>query len=159
MGVRVLNIVFGRENCKKKYVLDTRIYFRRNKKPWWFENDFVKKFLKAIDRCEVLFEEALKDEAGHGISTEMMSTGCKTLCSIYYNTEDIIFYGSAMGDNCIPFLMEIARHKDVNIFLEHFMDIDSKYFEEGLIYKDGVLLSEWDYEDAFCDWCASMEGD
>ena len=25
-----------RENCKEKYILDTRIYFRRNKKPEWF---------------------------------------------------------------------------------------------------------------------------
>lgn len=152
----MLNIIFGRENCKEDYILDTRIYFRRNKEPFWFEDDFVKSFLKGIDGSEVLFEEALKDKFGHGISTEMMSTGCKTLCSIYHDKENKIFYGS-MGDNCVPYLMEIARRKEVRIFLEHYMDIPKKYFEEGLIYHDGKCLGEYDYDDLFDDWCASME--
>lgn len=33
----MLNIVFGRDNCKdKKYILDPRIYFTKHKKPEWF---------------------------------------------------------------------------------------------------------------------------
>lgn len=151
----MLNIIFGRENCHHDYVLDTRIYFTENKRPEWFEGDFVKKFLMTIDGTTVLFEEALKDKYGHGISTEMMSTGCKTLCDIYYDTRGIWFYGSAMGDNCVPFLMDIAREKEVNIFLEHYMDIPTEYFEEGLIMKDGVVLGEYDYDDAYSDWCKS----
>ncbi len=98
----MLNIIFGRENSPD-FVLDTRIYFRRNKKPEWFEDEFVKRFLKEIDNSTVLFEEALKDYRGRGISTGMISTGCKTLCDIYYHGSDTIFYGSGMGDNCIPF--------------------------------------------------------
>lgn len=153
----MLNIIFGRENCPdENYILDTRIYFSRNKKPSWFENDFVKRALKEIEGTEVLFEEALKDKFGHGISSEMICTGCKTLCSIYYDTDNKIFYGSAMGDNCVPFLMEIAKERDVTIFLEHYMDIPVSYFEEGLICMNGKVLGEYDYDDAFDDWCESM---
>lgn len=152
----MLNIVFGRNNCPdKNYVLDTRVYFKRNKEPWWFEDDFVKEFLKAIDDSEVLFEEALKDFRGHGISTEMMSTGCKTLCDIYYDRDDKWFYGSAMGDNCIPFLMRIAKSRDVNIFLEHYMDFPEEYLTSGLVVMNGVVLDQDGYDDAFSDWCAS----
>lgn len=59
----MLNIVFGRENCKD-FNLDSRIVFRRNKKPEWFQDHFVQEFIKAVDGSEVLFEEALKDRWG-----------------------------------------------------------------------------------------------
>ena len=150
----MLNIIFGRDNCPdQNYVLDTRVYFKRNKEPWWFEDEFVKRFLKVVDGSEVLFEEALKDWRGHGISTEMMSTGCKTLCDIYYDTDEKWFYGSAMGDNCIPFLIEIAKQKNVNIFLEHYMDFPEEYFDLGIIICKGKVLGQYDYDDAFSDWC------
>ena len=76
----MLTLVFGRNNVNQElFCLDTRIYFRKHKKPQWFEEHFVKRFLKAIDNTTVLFEEALKDYRGHGISTEMISTGCRAL--------------------------------------------------------------------------------
>lgn len=153
----MLNIIFGRDFCKQDYVLDTRVYFRRHKKPEWFEDDFVKKFLMGVDGTTVLFEEALKNRWGHGISTDKISTGCKTLCCIYYDTEGKWFFGSAMGDNCVPYLMEIARNKEVNIFLEHYMDIPNEYFEEGLVRKDGIILGEYDFDDAYGDWCEYMD--
>lgn len=149
----MLNIVFGRDNCEDPgYILDPRIYFTKHKKPEWFENDFVKRFLKEIDGSEVLFEEALKNRFGHGISTEKMSTGCKTLCIIYYDSEGKTF-NDALGDNCIPFLMEIARTKDVNVFFEHYPDIPPEYFEEGLIRHKGKILGEYDFDDLFMEWC------
>lgn len=151
----MLNIIFGRENCTTDYVLDTRIYFSKHKKPEWFEDDFVKRFLKDVDGTEVLFEEALKDVFGRGISTEMISTGCKTLCCIYYDTKGLTFNGSAMGDNCVKFLMEIASKKDVTIFLEHYMEIPIQYFEEGIIRMEGKVLGEDDYDDGYSNWCAT----
>jgi hypothetical protein len=150
----MLNIVFGRDNCKdKKYILDPRIYFTKHKKPEWFQDDFVRRFLYDIDGSKVLFEEALINRHGHGISTEKMSTGCKTLCCIYYDREGKTFNGSAMGDNCIPYYMAIARKRDVNLFYEHFADIESKYFEEGLIYYNGHIVSEYEFEDLYSEWC------
>lgn len=94
----MLNVIFGRDFCTREYVLDTRIYFRRNKRPEWFSDPFVQRFIYDIDGSTVLFEEALKDKNGHGISTEWLSTGCKTLCCIYYDKRNTLFYGSAMGD-------------------------------------------------------------
>lgn len=149
----MLNIIFGRENCND-FILDTRIWFKKNKKPEWFEDAFVKEFLKEIDGTEVLFEEALKDYKGRGISTEKISTGCKTLCDIYYS-DDIIFYGSAMGDNCIPFLVRISEMKDVTIVLEHYMDFPKQYFKEGKVFYKGKALTQFDYDCAYSDWCAS----
>ena len=91
----MLHVIFGREEIgEKNYVLDNRIFFRRNKKPEWFEDDFVKEFLYEIDGSKVIAQEALLDYRGRGISTEMISTGCKSLCCIYYCYKDHIFNGS-----------------------------------------------------------------
>lgn len=149
----MLNIIFGREHCDN-FILDPRIWFRKNKKPEWFEDPFVQEFLKEVDNTEVLFEEALKDYRGRGISTEMISTGCKSLCDIYFS-DGIIFYGSGMGNNCIPFLIRISEQKDVTIVLEHYMDFPERYFNEKKIFIDGKPLGQYDYDDAYSEWCAS----
>ena len=62
-----------------------------------------------------------------------------------------------MGDNCVPFLMRIAEKRDVNIFLEHYMEIPKVYFEKEMIYRDGVVLTEDEYDDGFSDWCEYMD--
>ena len=129
-------------------------FFRRNKKPEWFEDDFVKEFLYEIDGSKVIAQEALLDYRGRGISTEMISTGCKSLCCIYYCYKDHIFNGSLMGDNCIPFLMRIAENHDVTIVLEHYMDFPEQYFRTGKIMMYDRLLDQDDYDDAFSAWCA-----
>ena len=159
MGDTMLNIIWGRENVPKdlvpKTVLDSRVYFRYNKQPEWFEDDFVKRFLKAIDGTTVLFEEDLKDFRGHGISTEMISTGCKTLCCIYYHPE-LIFFGTLMGDNCYPFIIDLARQRDITLLLEHYAELPEEAFEEGLVYSNGVLMKEYfDYDCAFSNWHAT----
>ena len=87
----------------------------------------------------------------------MVSTGCKTLCDIYYHGNNTIFYGSGMGDNCIPFLMEIAAHNDITIVLEHYMDFPGEYFEKKLVRINGTVLTQDTYDDAYSDWCASGE--
>lgn len=34
----MLTVTFGRENCEKGYILDTRAYFSVYKKPEWFDD-------------------------------------------------------------------------------------------------------------------------
>lgn len=156
----MLDIIWGRENLKElvpRFVLDARIYFRRNKKPEWFEDPFVKKFLKVVDNSTVLFEEALKDYKGRGISTDKISTGCKTLCCIYNDKENHIFYGSSLGDNCLPFLIEMAKERDITIMLEHYADFPPEAFEEKVIRCHGEILTQDTYDDSFSDWSASTQ--
>lgn len=114
----------------------------------WFEDDFVKRFIYEIDHSVVLFEEALKDYRERGISTKKISTGCKTLCCIYYDTENLVFNGSCLGNNCLPFLVEISEKK----VMEHYTDFPEYYFENGKISVDGKIAGQYDYDDAFSGW-------
>lgn len=105
----MLNFIIGRENVDmSKVCLDSRTYFKRHKKSEWFTDPFAVRVIKEIDKAEVLFEEALKNRFGHGMSTLELSTGTKTLL-LLRNRPGYIYYGSLMGDNCVPFLMELVR--------------------------------------------------
>lgn len=154
----MLYLIYGRENCDN-FVLDTRIYFRKHKKPEWFEDPFVKEFLKEVDNTEVLFGEALMDYKGRGISTEMISTGCKTLCCIYFDKDNTIFYGSALGDNCYPFVMRMAKDRDITLVLEHYVYFRQEDFDSSLISCDGKIVDKWGYADAFSKWHSQGDPD
>lgn len=152
-----LNIILGRENTDiDKIWLDSDSYFTDYKRPEWFETDFARRVIKEVDQVEVLFEEALKNRFGRGISTEQLSSGVKTLLLMKFNPGPI-YYGSMMGDNCVPFLMEIVREReeDTPLLLEHFMDFPYEY--EGMLKLDGNPISIDDYEDAVATWCARFD--
>lgn len=152
----MLNVIFGRENVPGKFILDTRVYFRRYSHLFDFNNPFIKSVIQGIDKAEVIAGGAIKDYRGLYLSVDKLSTGSKTLCSIYFDKEGKTFYGSMMGDNCAPYLMEIARNKNVTVFYEHFMPIPKQYFEEGIIQKDGKIIDREEFEDAYSYWCENM---
>lgn len=159
----MINIIFGRENCdESKFILDSRAYFRDHKEPEWFDDPLVQEFLLAVDGSTVLFQEALKDYRGKGISTDKISSGCKTLCDIYFSNDGSIFNGSMMGNNCIPFLLRIAQKKDFTMVLEHYMDFPEESFDLGCLFCNGRKLTQRGYDDAFSNWNATndpkMEG-
>lgn len=146
----MLNIHFGRENIDMDaLIINPMVYFKYNKKPMWFDDPFVKEIIKGVDGAEVIIGEALINKYDNGISTLCLSGGTKTLICIY-ELPHMLWYGSTMGDNCIPFLIEIGKQKDITIMLEHFMDLPDNA-EEALLL-DGKKATIDDYEEAFCDW-------
>lgn len=155
----MLTIIFGRENVPKdkvpSTVLDSPWFFAENKKPEWFEDPFVKEFLKEIDGTDVMFGEALRDDEGYGISSLLLSTGCKTLCCVYYHPE-IIFYGSLLGDNCLPFLLRISDTKDITLVFEHYAVFDDDaYAQHLMVCNDKRIMNIDDYIDEYAIWLES----
>ena len=110
--------------------------------------------MKEIDGSRVVFEDILKDRYDKNIVSDNISTGCKTLlCIRFLDSLGLVWNGSAMGDNCYPFLLELCEDRDITVFLEHYPYIDSKYFIEGLIGYSGRPLSEIEFDDLYADWC------
>ena len=145
----MLNIYFGAFFAPDDVIMDNRLYFQFHKKPEWFTTDFAKRVISEIDKAEVLFEEALKDRFGHGISTMQLSTGTKSLLCLY-NEHNRVFNGTMMGNNCIPFLMEIAREHDIEIMLEHFMDFRDEDMQYITVF--GKPVDMYEYECCYSDW-------
>ena len=138
----MLDIVYGRLNAPD-CIIDSRVFFAEHKKPEWFEDEFVKRIIKEIDGAEVIFEEALKSRFGHGMSTDKLSTGSKTLICIYYY-RDLTFYGTLMGDNCYPLLFEMAKDSDIRIMVENQVPVVKKYVGQFTMDYGKPVTDYWD---------------
>lgn len=159
----MLDIIWGRENVPKELVpkvfLDSRAYFNYYKKPEWFADPFIQEILLTIDKAKVFKDEAILNYEGKCVSPTVLSTDCKTLCCIYL-FPDIIFYGSNLGDNCLPILIQMAATRDIPIIFEHFADFTDEDLAKGLIRVNGTVVDNFDdYGDTFSDWCETTESD
>lgn len=119
----MLDIICGHMFCpdRTEIVFDNRIWFRREIDPKSLNCDFVRRTAKEIDLAEHVRDDVFIDRFGKACPAENLSTGFKSLCCLYFSDGTKRFNGSMMGDNCVPFLMEIAAEKDVKIYLEHYM--------------------------------------
>lgn len=73
---------------------------------------FGKTVVKEIDKSEVHGRNLVISPVLGSILPERLSGSTKTLLSLY-SEDNVIFRLSAMGDNCLPFLADIARVKDI----------------------------------------------
>lgn len=154
----MLNIVFGRENAPEGYVLDTRWYFEDHYKDEWFEDSFVQEFISNVDKAVHVVDSFFRARNGKPITASSLSTGCKTLCCIYFEEDrSKYFYGTAMGRNCIPYMCKVACKKEVNLFVEHYMVIPEEYYELGIVHVDGRLIpNEDEYMDLYSSWLTTV---
>lgn len=159
----MLDIIWGRENVPKelvpKVIMDSREYFNYYKTEAWFQDEFVKEVMLAIDKATVYAGEAIINYEGKCVSPTVLSTGCKCLCCIHF-FKDNIFYGGQLGNNCLPLLIKLAATQDITIILEHFADFTDEDLAKGLIRVNGTVVDNFDdYGDTFSDWCETTESD
>ena len=86
----------------------------------WFKDPFVQKICKEVDNTEVQSAYQMYNPFFGPINVTKLSTGCKNTI-LAYKTDRII-PATYMGDNCAPFICEIAQNKDLTITLEYIMD-------------------------------------
>lgn len=103
-------------------------YFKYNKTKEWFDNDFVKRVIREIDKSEHVKDEYIESPIFGAITPERLSNGAKCLI-ILYNVPGIHIYGTRMGDNCVPMLLELSKMKDIHITLGHEMKFPDDGFE------------------------------
>lgn len=80
-----------------------------------------------------------------GIPPERLSGGAKTLLALY-SEDNVIFRLSAMGDNCLPLLADIAEIKDITLTTNELRPLfDNSTLKEVLILNDGSIVTN-DYD-------------
>ena len=72
------------------------------------------------------------------IPPERLSGGVKTLILIR-ELPDKVFYASACGDNCAPWLLRIAAQEDRTVNLRHIMDFGFGHFDIHIVNTDKVV--------------------
>ena len=100
-------------------------YFNLSFETEWITNPLVKQMIKSVDKSEVIEGRVIDSPVLGPISPRELSGGVKGLILMIYEP-DKEYYGSAFGDNCAPWILEIAKLHDVNITLEHIMKFPNR---------------------------------
>lgn len=110
----MLQIYFGDRYSKDVYnFVDTG--FGSIMKRDWLLCDFAKRVVETIDKSKILGDQVIWNEYFGARSFEFLSGGVKTLLAAYY-LPDEVFPLRNLGDNCTPFLLEIAEKRDTKWF-------------------------------------------
>jgi len=87
----------------------------------WFEDETVKQMIRDIDKSEAISPYSIISPILGNISYERISGGVKGLIMMLkFKTENdsIIYYSSAaFGDNCFPWIWNIAKEKDIYLYV------------------------------------------
>ena len=132
----MLNIYFG---DMPEAIYNTAVYFLNVYEDDWITDDFAKRVIKKVDKSEVIDKQAIKSPVLGIIAPERLSGGTKTLLLIK-NKPDEVFNASTCGDNCAPFILELAKDNDVTINLRHLMDFGKRKLNARIL-NDGAIVN------------------
>ena len=104
----MLNIYFG---DMPEAVYNTSVYFNYTYEDEWLTSDFAKEVIKKIDKSDV--------KGPHAVESPVL---------LMANDPEKVFNASTCGDNCAPFILKLAKKKDLTINLRHLMDFGKKKF-------------------------------
>lgn len=98
----MLNLIFQKRKAKgaKHVYPDSRSVFELHKKVEWFEDPFVQKIMKEVNKVTLVKGFVLETESGVAIPPEYLSTGTKTAICIY-KMPDCVFNLTQMEDKLI----------------------------------------------------------
>ncbi|MBD5508816.1 MAG: DUF4869 domain-containing protein [Lachnospiraceae bacterium] len=120
----MLKVSFGKPT--EKILWDIDPYFNFNFEHEWLQDDLVKRMIKDIDKSEVLNIYHIQDPVLGQISPWLLSKGVKALI-LAFNEPNLYINGSACGDNCAKWWLEIGKVKDIRINLGHIMHFDGEF--------------------------------
>lgn len=125
-----LKIILGSKDLDRclqgmNYVDDNDDFFNSVYQTSWAEDSFVRNVLDRIDNIERIDGHSFYNRITKDAHSEReLSTGCKTIILMYKYPDYII--RARMGENCIPFLEELAQKRDITIhaWFTYFFDFD-----------------------------------
>lgn len=125
----MLKIFFG---DMEEAIFNTDMYFNNVYEDSWLTDDFAVKVIHAIDQSEVLGPNAIQSPFLGVIGPEKLAGGTKTLL-LMKNCPELIFNASTCGDNCAPFILELAENRDLTINLRHLMNFGKEPFRAFIL--------------------------
>lgn len=145
-----LNIAFG--DYYKSIIYNTEVYFRNSFRKEWIEDEKIKKVIRDVDKSTVINGNAIESPVFGIMPPTKLSGGVKTLM-LMYNNPHMVFNVSTCGDNCVPFIEEMVKEKDILIGLYHAMDFSKEGFEAYIANGDIVTNSYEEYIELADKYC------
>ena len=133
----MLKIQFG---DMEDAIFNTDMYFNNVYEDAWLTDEFAVRVIRAIDQSEVLGPNGIQSPYLGVISPEKLAGGTKTLL-LMKNCPDMVFNASTCGDNCAPFILELAENRDLTINLRHLMNFGHQPFRALLLNDQAEVCS------------------
>lgn len=131
------------------YIHSPGSYFNFTYDPKWIETDFSRKVIDEIDKSDVLMggRAVYSRKLDAVIPITSISGGTKALILMMFDESGKIFNATACGDNCFPYIEEIAKVKDLSIRIGNCENFSKEQFERGItVLNNGkTVYSERDY--------------
>lgn len=108
----------------------------------WFNDPFVKEMVLDVDKTEIVGPNLAISPVFGAMPPTKISGGVKTLIMAWKT--DRLVYGTACGDNCAKWLIEIGKRKDILVYLEHPMRFPD-VFEAVCVDNDKEIHSYKDF--------------
>ncbi len=137
----MLKIVFGEV---EHAIYHPPTYFDNQYEDEWITDPLTVEMIKDIDKSEVIGTHLIQSPVLGPISTKEISGGVKTLILMAFDQKGKIFNASACGDNCVKWIVELGRKKDLTINLHHVMDFSSVPKFEALMLNTGVFVHSYE---------------
>ena len=136
----MLKIVFGEV---EHGVYHPPTYFDNQYEDHWITNPLSVEMIKDIVKSEVVGTHLIESPVLGPISTKEISGSVKTLILMAFDESGKIFNASACGDNCVKWIVEIGKRKDLTINLHHVMDFSSVPVFEAVMLNTGVVVHSY----------------
>lgn len=136
----MLRIVFGDVD---NAVYHPPTYFDNQYEDEWITDPLTVEMIKDIDRSEVVGAHLIQSPVLGPISTKEISVGVKTLILMAFDNSGKIFNASACGDNCVKWIVEIGKKKDLTINLHHVMDFSSVAEFQAIMLNTGATVHSY----------------
>lgn len=101
-------------------------YFNNNYEDEWFTDPLVKEMVKSVDNTEVVSPNLMLSPVLGPIPPMKLSGGVKALI-IMLKVPDVWVWGTACGDNCSKWIIQIGKMQDINVSLTHLMMFEEDF--------------------------------
>ncbi|MBR3317052.1 MAG: DUF4869 domain-containing protein [Atopobiaceae bacterium] len=131
----MLGVQFGE---MPEAIYNTAVYFKNTYLDSWFDDEFVRRMIKSVDKSIVLGDALIQSPVLGKIAPTQLSGGVKTLILIYYKPE-LVFNASTCGNNCAWWILRMASKRDITINLRHLMVFGNGKFSIRVLNSGNVV--------------------
>lgn len=117
----------------------TKATFHALFNPEWMEDELVKNMVLDVDKSIVQSPYCIMSPVLGQIPPDMLSGGVKFL--ILMLKTDLRLDLSKCGENCAKWVIEIAKHKDVEADLNYFMPLDPNGDEVYIVNDESIVTA------------------
>lgn len=110
----------------------------------WLSDPVCLDIIKGVDNAEWNGASMVSTVDGTLFEINGLSTGTKALL-LLYKLDDVHMSSVKFGDNCSPYLLEIAKLKDISIYIEHNLHFPEDQFRAYSVLKGREYTSYEEY--------------